>query len=270
MSRTLSPHPIWVLGVAVVTFGVFTNNLCGQENRFFFNDQSVSVGTDSVQVPFLMDTTESRHALSISVVFDSANLVFVGVDTIGTETANADWSVGQTSQGDGVLIWSFVMGLNAGADGFDPDKTINPGTNLTAAFLNFNLIANEPGDAFIRFEDNHVALPALNRMVFEATGISPLLGSANITITPLPTFIRGDANEDSIIDIVDPLFSLFVLFGDLSAPACQDRLDVDDDGAIMINDPVLLLQHLYASGPDPDPPFPSEGTDPSNDGLTCD
>ena len=271
MSRKLRIQCACGIIILVLASGSFTSQLFGQ-NRFFVDDQSVSIEDSTVRVPVLMDTTQNRHALSISVVYDRTRLQFTSLDIVGAVTETADWSVGQSADAgsEGVIIWSFVMGLNTGAEGFDPNKVITAGNGLEMAYLNFDITASEAGAAFVRFEDVNPALPARNRMVFEATGTSPILGQGTITIVPLPEFIRGDANEDTILDIVDAMFSLFVQFGGLSAPACEDRLDVDDNGIVAINEPVLILENLFLSGPPPMPPFPTAGTDPSSDGLTCD
>lgn len=240
------------------------------QNRFIFEDQTVRIDTDTVRVPFLLDTTEVRHALSISVAYDQTNLEFVDIDSTGTDTENADWSVGLASQADGVLIWSFVMGLSVNQNNFDPDKVIPVGNGRTAANIDFNLIAPTVGSASIAFVDNQAELPGYNRMVTEGTRTDPTLGSATITIEALPTFIRGDADEDGLLDITDAMVNLFTQFGILPPSSCEDRLDSDDDGVLTINDAVLVLEHLYNKGAAPEAPFPGSGVDPTSDSLNCD
>ena len=240
------------------------------QNRFIFEDQTVRIDADTVRLPFLLDTTDIRHALSISVVYDQTDLEFVDIDSTGTDTENADWSVGLASQADGVLIWSFVMGLSVDQNNFDPDKVIPVGDGRTAANIDFNLIAPTAGSASIAFVDDQPELPGYNRMVTEGTRTDPTLGSATITIAALPTFIRGDADEDGLLDITDAMVNLFTQFGILSPPSCEDRLDSDDNGMLTINDAVLVLQHLYNNGAAPGAPFPNSGVDPTSDSLSCD
>jgi len=50
---------------------------------------------------------------------------------------------------------------------------------------------------------------------------------------------------------------------------CADAADANDDGAFDISDPVFLLGFLFTLGPDPGPPFPDCGADPTGDGLDC-
>jgi hypothetical protein len=45
---------------------------------------------------------------------------------------------------------------------------------------------------------------------------------------------------------------------------------VNDDGAVNITDPVVLLSHLFQRGGAPAAPYPSRGLDPTGDDLGCD
>jgi Tol biopolymer transport system component len=89
-------------------------------------------------------------------------------------------------------------------------------------------------------------------------------------------FIRGDANNDGIIDISDAIRILIHLFVDGAATLpCADAANVNDsiDGAdghntIDITDASVLLNFLYRGGPPPSPPFPGFGLDRSTDDTT--
>ena len=89
-------------------------------------------------------------------------------------------------------------------------------------------------------------------------------------------FIRGDCNEDGVVDSAPQAENtdLAVLWDYLSGvgepPACEDRLDVNDDGRITVSDPICFLRnYLYADTPALPPPFPEPGPDPTPDWLTC-
>ena len=43
----------------------------------------------------------------------------------------------------------------------------------------------------------------------------------------------------------------------------------NDDGLVDISDAIYLLTSLFSMGPDPEPPFPGCGGDPTGDGLDC-
>ena len=80
-----------------------------------------------------------------------------------------------------------------------------------------------------------------------------------------PTFIRGDSNADSTLDIADATFILSYLFTAGEAPECFDAADVNRDCGVNIVDPLYLLAYLFTMGPDPSAPFPTCGT-----GAVCD
>ncbi len=75
------------------------------------------------------------------------------------------------------------------------------------------------------------------------------------------TFIRGDANADSVINIADPIFSLSYLYNAGAAPAVLDSADTNDNGVIEITDSVFMLLSLFTGGPLPPAPFPAAGVD---------
>jgi hypothetical protein len=62
-------------------------------------------------------------------------------------------------------------------------------------------------------------------------------------------FLRGDANEDSRVDLSDPVFLLNYLF--LGGPEleCLRSGDVNEDGNVDLSDPVYILNYLFLGGP---------------------
>jgi hypothetical protein len=108
---------------------------------------------------------------------------------------------------------------------------------------------------------------------FEAC--TPTPGGSNAACAGI-TFIRGDCNEDGVLDTSrDPASNtdyralLDVLDGAV-IPRCEDRCDINDDGQLGVSDQVAFLQRfLYADPPNLPPPFPDPGVDPTEDGLVC-
>ena len=78
------------------------------------------------------------------------------------------------------------------------------------------------------------------------------------------SFVRGDANQDTNIDLADALFVADYLFANGAVPPCLDAADVNDDGVHDISDPLYLIRHLFIVGSPPPPaPFPTAGPDPT-------
>jgi hypothetical protein len=84
-------------------------------------------------------------------------------------------------------------------------------------------------------------------------------------------FLRCDANVDSVIEMSDAIFTLQALYVPGSDTLlCKDAADSDDNGSVEMSDAIFTLRHLYVPGaPDPDPPFPNCGADPTSDDLDC-
>lgn len=88
----------------------------------------------------------------------------------------------------------------------------------------------------------------------------------------VPQFIRGDANQDLVIDITDPIFLLNSLYGDQKGvrPPCIDACDVNDSGMVDLSDAVYLLIFLFRDGSAPPLPGTRLGIDWTPDPFGCD
>ncbi len=88
-------------------------------------------------------------------------------------------------------------------------------------------------------------------------------------LSPLPKFIRGDANLDGKVELGDAIKVLLNLYrgGEL---LCEDAADSDDNEVIEMADAVYILEHIYLEGPALSQPYPEKGLDgPNEDGLDC-
>jgi hypothetical protein len=74
----------------------------------------------------------------------------------------------------------------------------------------------------------------------------------------LPTFLRGDCDGNSRLNITDPIYTLNHLFRGGERWFCDDACDANDDGELNISDPIALLNYLFASGRPPAFPGPRE------------
>ena len=84
-------------------------------------------------------------------------------------------------------------------------------------------------------------------------------------------YIKGDVNQDGLVNIADAIFLLNHLFGQGSVPSCFKAADINRDCMVNIADAIFLLNFLFTQGPRPNPPFPDCGPDSLPClGLTCD
>jgi hypothetical protein len=66
---------------------------------------------------------------------------------------------------------------------------------------------------------------------------------------PPPTFMRGDANSDGLMDLSDGVYILNYLFMGGASPACYDTADANDNGAIDLTDGIYIFSALFLGGP---------------------
>ena len=86
---------------------------------------------------------------------------------------------------------------------------------------------------------------------------------------PVNDFIRGDANDDGVLNVSDAVFTLSFLFIGDEQPECLAANDTNDDGTLNITDVIRTLNFLFLGGTDAPPaPFPDPGADPTRD-LGC-
>ena len=68
------------------------------------------------------------------------------------------------------------------------------------------------------------------------------------------TFVRGDVNNDTVINLLDSFATLAHLFGRELA-SCRDASDLNDDGAVDVTDAVIGLEFLFRGGAPPAAPL---------------
>ena len=93
-------------------------------------------------------------------------------------------------------------------------------------------------------------------------------GRLNI-IGKVSTFIRGDANSDSAVDLSDAQATLNFLFLGTQDLGCLDAADANDDGLLNVSDPIATLSHLFLGAGSLPPPTVRSGLDPTDDDLNC-
>lgn len=225
------------------------------------------------------------EAQTVTLGFDNTGAE-AGVTTPGTTTFSfqgSNWSGGMVaSVGNGALYASGAFSyMNAmlGEVTFDSPvdsatffyvHTATPGT-ATAYDAGGAVLASVPSNSATFFGDptNFVTLdPAapIARIEF-AVGV---VDSFSFDLLPvsLPSFRRGDVNDDAAVNIADPVDLLGFLFQMGAAPVCPDAADSNDDGGLDLSDVVFTLTYLFANGVDPSAPGPMTcGDDPTIDSL---
>ncbi len=94
--------------------------------------------------------------------------------------------------------------------------------------------------------------------------------AAPVAVQAQGHFLRGDFNNDKIIDITDPVATLGFQFIGTEPPQCEDAADYNDDGEIDISDAIASLTWQFLDGATPASPYPVFEGDPTpDDRLGC-
>lgn len=72
-------------------------------------------------------------------------------------------------------------------------------------------------------------------------------------------FIRGDANEDDVVDISDVISILGWLFLGTADPSCIEASDANDNSQVDLSDAIYVINFLFQGGDAPQAPFPLPG-----------
>jgi hypothetical protein len=143
-----------------------------------------------------------------------------------------------------------------------------PGNDIVAAWENHSFQVGNFVTPSATVQVRFVAADSPNNSITEA-------GVDNFTVTQFacdgisPTFIRGDVNSDTSLDISDAVALLQNLFSATFILGCDDAADANDDGFLNIADPIRILEALFGGGALLGPPTAC-GVDPTEpDPLGC-
>jgi hypothetical protein len=82
------------------------------------------------------------------------------------------------------------------------------------------------------------------------------------------TFVRGDADSNGLVEVLDGTVVIEYLFLGGPAPACPDAADADDSSVLELTDAIDIFWSIFGAATLP-APFPDAGADPTPDGLGC-
>jgi hypothetical protein len=198
---------------------------------------------------------------------------------LGTYTQDSAFGPGVTTFDDVTIVPEAcdpVSGLVCSAAGTTANLswTNNDSYVEILVLRNAVVIATLPGSA-TSYSDPSLA-PAVYNYSVQGNCLATVAAPENCSVTivpPLPSFRRGDANNDALINIADAIYLLANLFPGGNPPSvlfCMDACDANDDDIFNIADPISLLAALFGSPTIPLPaPYPVCGVDPTPGVLGC-
>lgn len=180
------------------------------------------------------------------------------VEPVDLEAGTAFLSVAQTE----FFSWNpTAEGLTCAAlPSLLPQIGLPPGEDLELAVVTYECLTG--GQSSLAICDG-LGEPPID-FVFVSTLLQasrPLTIDGTIDVAPL--FVRGDCNDDGVVDVSDAVYALVALFvPGPQQPSCLDACDVQNTGDFDIPGPIITLSYLFTPGSiPPQPPFPGCGSD---------
>ena len=120
-------------------------------------------------------------------------------------------------------------------------------------------------DAFTEDEIEDLEATTLADVILRNTTRSALASDAFV----VSNFVRGDVNQDDLIDIADVISTATWLFTAEGEVTCLAAVDVNNDNWVDVGDALNLANYLFQGGPAPGAPFDTCGPPPATDQLGC-
>ncbi len=235
-----------------------------------FTDDLVRVGTieaapgEEVRIPIFITNSIPIEAFQFVIRYDPAVFTptagFNGdffADTVyyDSHTKRPDFAGVEARDGEDYLvigaIWNFIK-----------DSPVPPGTDQLLAFIPGRVSPDAQVGTTIELEPTNGPGDegtGEHRLMNEITShgdaslvaFHPRTKEGFVNVKDNPTtmdflnFLRADANNDSRLDIADPIFTLSYLFAGGKPPVCPDASDVNDDGVLDVADAISGLSHLF-------------------------
>lgn len=221
-----------------------------------------------VDVPIFFDSPFASFGLSFGYRHDPAKLSLLQVNLGATADAL------NYGEGPELLFLEEVSGVESGfivrcIYDVDFENLLPPSNGFEMFVVTYDVDAAEPDVTDLVFTDT-LGDPAMPVTASLAPGLHVVPDTDGATIfigESSGEFIRGDADGNGTVGIIDAITTLQALFeeGTLS---CAAAADVDGNHQLTLLDPVSTLTYLYQSGEPPVAPFPGCGT--ASTSLSCD
>lgn len=260
-------------GVAVVpatlTDGVITISTL---NTISFADTTAAPGDLGHLVDVLVDNADDMDGFSAVGTFEASYVQlqdFIVTNTI-TDMVGAEYVESIIDNTTGEFIVGVILDL---MPPFDQQRIPATGQPLAVGSLVFDVLpaAANVTTVNLSFIDNLGVPPVQNVFVFNQRAIFPERQAGEIELLAPPVFLRGDANNDSRVDISDGVVIALYAASMWAPDVCLAALDTNDNSLVDLADAVYALMFLFQAGPVIPAPYPVAGVDPTDPfALPCD
>lgn len=221
---------------------------------------SVTIGASVVEDPESPTFPSGTQGFSMGVGHNSGVLVPTDLDVAGPllelNGGTGPIFVGVNIEADGGVTVGIVYAFDAQTIEFEtPLDVISIAYDAVPGALIDNVVGITTSLAY----RNDLGVPPV-RNTIAVGGFSQdvILESGTVQLIPRlrDRFIRGDCNDEGIVNIADGIFLLSYLFEKGTAPGCAGACDTNSDGPIQLADAIYLFSYLFQKGPVPGNPSP--------------
>lgn len=223
----------------------------------------------SVATDVTLTNADPVAGVQLSIAYDDSLVTPSGAVLTGAASGACFFDV-QPGSPAGELAIGLVMDFGDPVPCGQPPIPAGSGPIVSISW-DINPLAPTPSSSPLSFVDGLGSPPVDNLLVFQGGGTeTPNLVDGAINIVNFNPFIRGECNNDGIINIADGIYLLQALFLSGPPPVCDDACDFNDDGLLDSTDAIQVFNYQFLDGPAPLAPFPAAGLDPTTgDGLGC-
>lgn len=272
MKRTISALLLAVALITITGGSVFAQNVLTAES-------AMTAPGASVSIKLFLSHDDPVQGFQTAVTVDNTILTLNDMTTAGLDVESLispnTIEFYLTTIDNNILPgtgWGAVAAILDSGPPFDA-HTIPPGTDQSIVQYHYD-VANNPGligtSTTIALTNGLGPAPGINNVItVNSSSIQPTLVNGILDIIMLPSFKRGDTNNDNQVNIADGVFLVQYLFTGGQTPTCFSAGDTNDDGLLDITDLIYALTFIFLNGNPPPAPFPGCGVDPTGDSLGC-
>lgn len=257
--------------LAVVALALVAGDLGAQDPNYVLTvDGALLEPGDSVTLSTTLDSAGGAdiQGWSYGICHDSAALELTAMGD-GATTLTVKNGVAPDFNETAMLLDGYTVGV---VICFTGCATLPPGAGNELSTGTYTNLMPENASTTVQSCDTLGNPPVSTVVVVGGASIPPTSNAGTVESIPPPPvadYLRGDANDDQLLNIADGVWMLNELFQSGPSNTCPAAADANSDGGFDASDAVYVFNHQFLNGPPPAAPYPDCGDDGVTLGSEC-